>query len=104
MTLRALIRAPLPALALIAAMHAASAQQYPARPLHVIIPAGPGGAVDTIARVIGQPLGVALAQPVVMDNKPGAGTMLAWVVRIYPKLFSESADLVIGMLQKLLAH
>ena len=77
MTLHAGIRAPLSAWALIAGMHAATAQQYPARPLRVIIPAGPGGAVDTIARVIGQPLGVALAQPVVMDNKPGAGTMLA---------------------------
>jgi tripartite-type tricarboxylate transporter receptor subunit TctC len=43
----------------------------------MIIPAGPSGGVDTIARLVGQPLGTALGQPVVMDNRPGAGTMLA---------------------------
>jgi tripartite-type tricarboxylate transporter receptor subunit TctC len=43
----------------------------------MIIPAGPGGGVDTVARLIGPPLGAALGQPVVMENKPGAGTMLA---------------------------
>jgi tripartite-type tricarboxylate transporter receptor subunit TctC len=43
----------------------------------MIIPAGPGGGVDTISRVVGQPLGAALGEPVIMDNRPGAGTMLA---------------------------
>jgi tripartite-type tricarboxylate transporter receptor subunit TctC len=43
----------------------------------MIVPAGPSGGVDTIARLVGQPLGAALGQPVVMDNRPGAGTMLA---------------------------
>lgn len=43
----------------------------------MIIPAGAGGGVDTIGRMVGQPLGVALDQPMVMDNRPGAGTMLA---------------------------
>ncbi len=43
----------------------------------MIVPAGPGGGVDTVARAVGQPLGVALGQPVVMENRPGAGTMLA---------------------------
>src|SRR5688572_9192038 len=43
----------------------------------MIIPAGPGGGVDTVTRALGQPLGVALGQPVVMENRPGAGTMLA---------------------------
>jgi len=56
---------------------AALAQPYPARSLRMVIPAGPGGGVDTIARLVGQPLGVALGQSVVMDNRPGAGTMLA---------------------------
>jgi tripartite-type tricarboxylate transporter receptor subunit TctC len=43
----------------------------------MIVPAGPGGGVDTIARMVGTPLGVALGQPVVMENRPGAGTMIA---------------------------
>ena len=52
------------------------AQQYPSRSIRVIIPAGPGGGVDTIARTLGPPLSAALGQPMVMDNRPGAGTVL----------------------------
>lgn len=59
------------------AANAVLAQPYPSRPVRMIIPAGPGGGVDTIARLVGQPLTAALGQPVVMDNRPGAGTMLA---------------------------
>lgn len=55
----------------------ATAQPYPTRPLRLLIPAGSGGGVDTVARVIGVPLAAALGQPVVMENRPGAGTMLA---------------------------
>ena len=43
----------------------------------MIIPAGAGGGVDTVARTLGAPLAAALGQPVTMDNRPGAGTMLA---------------------------
>ncbi len=50
---------------------------YPARPLRMLIPAGSSGGVDTVARIIGTPLAAALGQPVVMENRPGAGTMLA---------------------------
>jgi tripartite-type tricarboxylate transporter receptor subunit TctC len=56
---------------------AASAQPYPSRPLRMLIPAGAGGGVDTVARLVGGSLATALAQPVAMDNRPGAGTMLA---------------------------
>jgi tripartite-type tricarboxylate transporter receptor subunit TctC len=55
----------------------AMAQQYPSRSIRMIIPAGPGGGVDTIARTLGSSLSAVLGQPVVMDNRPGAGTMLA---------------------------
>ena len=55
----------------------AIAQPYPGKAVRMIIPAGPGGGVDTVSRVIGQPLSTALGQPVIMDNRPGAGTMLA---------------------------
>jgi tripartite-type tricarboxylate transporter receptor subunit TctC len=71
------IRGSWRALILVALTGTAAAQQYPTRSIRMIIPAGPGGGVDTIARVIGTPLSTALGQPVVMDNKPGAGTMLA---------------------------
>jgi tripartite-type tricarboxylate transporter receptor subunit TctC len=43
----------------------------------MLIPAGSSGGVDTVARIIGTPLAAALGQPVVMENRPGAGTMLA---------------------------
>ncbi|MGZ5095293.1 MAG: tripartite tricarboxylate transporter substrate binding protein [Burkholderiales bacterium] len=56
---------------------AATAQPYPSKSVRMIVPAGPSGGVDTIARLVGQPLGAALGQPVVTDNRPGAGTMLA---------------------------
>jgi tripartite-type tricarboxylate transporter receptor subunit TctC len=47
-------------------------QAYPNRPLKIIVPAPPGGAIDTIARVVGDKLAISLGQPVVVDNKPGA--------------------------------
>jgi len=56
---------------------AATAQNYPSRQVRMIIPAGPGGGVDTIARALGTALSPVLGQPFVMDNRPGAGTMLA---------------------------
>ena len=50
---------------------------YPSRPIKLIVGYSPGGAVDIIARAVGQVLGQALGQPVVVENKPGAGTNLA---------------------------
>src|SRR5262245_39110389 len=61
-----------------AALPAATfAQTYPARPVHMVVPFAPGGAVDTVARALGQKLGEAWKQPVVVDNKPGAGGNIA---------------------------
>ena len=56
--------------------HAASAQAYPTRAIKIIVPAPPGGAIDTIARVVGDKLSVSLGQPVVIDNRPGASNNL----------------------------
>ncbi len=51
----------------------AAAQQYPSRPVRVIVPLTPGGGVDTIARIVSEHLSTALGQRYVVDNRPGAG-------------------------------
>ena len=62
------------AAALPAAARLAKAETYPARPVHIIVPVPPGGALDIIARLIGQWLSQRLGQPFVIENRPGAGT------------------------------
>jgi tripartite-type tricarboxylate transporter receptor subunit TctC len=54
----------------------ASAQAWPSRPIKLIVPYAAGGGTDISARAIAQHLGAALGQPVVIENKPGAGTLL----------------------------
>jgi tripartite-type tricarboxylate transporter receptor subunit TctC len=54
----------------------ASAQDWPQRPIRMIVAFGPGGGTDIIARIIGQALQDRLGQPVVIENKPGAGGTL----------------------------
>jgi tripartite-type tricarboxylate transporter receptor subunit TctC len=50
------------------------AETYPARPVHIIVPVPPGGALDIIARLMGQRLSERLGQTFVIENRPGAGT------------------------------
>ena len=52
------------------------AQEWPQRPIRIIIPFGPGGGSDIIGRIIGQSLQEKLGQPVVIENRPGAGGTL----------------------------
>jgi tripartite-type tricarboxylate transporter receptor subunit TctC len=52
------------------------AQDWPVKPIRVIIPFAPGGGTDILARLIGPKLGDALHQQIVIDNKPGAGSIL----------------------------
>ena len=76
MSIPALIRCV--ALALTVALLAAPAraQDYPNRPIRVIVPFSPGGAVDGPTRVLAQELGKRLGQQVVIDNRPGAGATI----------------------------
>ena len=67
-----LARALLP-LALVAPLYA---QDYPARPIRIIVPFSPGGAVDGPTRVVAQELGRRLKQQVIIDNRPGAGATI----------------------------
>lgn len=55
----------------------ASAQAaYPSRAIKIIVPAPPGGAIDTLARVVGDKMAVSMGQPVIIENKPGASNNL----------------------------
>ena len=55
----------------------ASAQvSYPDRPVKLIVPFGPGGFTDVVARILGQKLSIALGQQFVVENKPGAGSTI----------------------------
>src|SRR5256886_12375766 len=52
----------------------ASAQLYPSKPLHIVVPFAPGGITDVLGRALGQRLSEAWGQQVVIENKPGGGT------------------------------
>ena len=55
----------------------ASAQNYPSHPLRLIVPLAPGGGNDGAARIVGQRLGEALGEQVIVDNRPGGGSIIA---------------------------
>ena len=82
----------------------AAAQTYPTRPIHIVVGFAPGGPADVMARLIGQRMAAILGQPIVVDNRPGAGgTIGARVVAEsepdgYTLLLANTSTLVISPL------
>jgi tripartite-type tricarboxylate transporter receptor subunit TctC len=61
----------------LAAISLAAADNYPSKPIRVLVPFAAGGAVDTLARLVGQKLSEEIGQPVIIENRAGAGGNLA---------------------------
>lgn len=53
------------------------AQDYPVKPIHIVVPLPPGGSNDVLARILGQKMSESFGQPVIVDNKPGAAGNIA---------------------------
>jgi tripartite-type tricarboxylate transporter receptor subunit TctC len=77
MRIAGLLTLPLLLGALLGAAGESSAQAYPARPIRLIVGFAPGGVADFSARIVAQKLGERLGQPIVVDNRPSAGGIVA---------------------------
>ena len=73
----------------------ARAQEYPGKPIRLVVPYSPGGANDTVARLLGQKMSESVGQTVVIDNKPGASGMIAgeFVAKSVPDGYTIMVDL-----------
>ena len=87
---------------------AAQAQQFPTKPIRIVVPFGPGGIADLTARVIAKKLGENLRQGVIIENKPGAGGVVAgeMVAKVEPDghvllLISNATAVSAGLFQSL---
>ena len=75
----------------------ARAEEYPSRPVRIVIPVVPGGAVDAAVRIVQPQLTAALGQPVVLDNRPAGGGTLA--TEIVARGAADGYSLLLGTVQ-----
>ena len=81
-------------LAMLGSLHAAAPNEYPTRPIRLIVPFAPGGSNDILARVLAQQLTARLGQTVVVDNRTGAGGIIG--VDTTAKAAADGYTLVMG--------
>jgi tripartite-type tricarboxylate transporter receptor subunit TctC len=77
----------------------ATAQDFPSRPVRIIVPQPPGGGFDSVARQLADKLGPLLGQPVVVENRPGAGTLVG--TEAAAKAPADGYTLLVGALSNL---
>jgi len=93
-------------LAVLAFAAGAAWAEYPVRPLRIVVPLPPGGASDAVARTVAQSVSASLGQPVLIENKPGAGgaigakTVMAAPADGYTLLWGISSMVALPLLQK----
>src|SRR5450759_2434399 len=92
--MRPFVLATVVATAVLAFAPAAFSQAFPSKPLNIVVPIGPGGGYDFSGRLLGEGLSKELGQPVVVENRPGAGTVVGtqYVVKSAP----DGYTLVVG--------
>src|SRR6267154_50024 len=87
------------ALAAFSAFSVASAQDYPSRPVRIVVPSAPGGGFDLVGRVLAQKLGEQTGQAFVVENRPGAGTLVG--TQLVARSAPDGYNLVVGGLSNI---
>src|SRR5437879_7514714 len=81
------------------ACFAALAREYPSRPVRVVVPSAPGGGFDLVGRVLAQKLGEQTGQAFVVENRPGAGTLVG--TQLAARSAPDGYNLVVGGLSNI---
>jgi len=92
-------RPALAGLAACLACGAALAQDYPSRPVRIVAPSAPGGGFDLVARVLAQKLGEQTGRAFVVENRPGAGTLVG--TQLVARAAPDGYNLVVGGLSNI---